>query len=156
MSVFDGINGSTIIDSSYNSSAEPTIHALKMLSELTAKRRFALLGDMRELGKETEGEHVRMMTTAIHQVDKLFLVGPLMKQYAVPWLIKHNFHYEWFANALEAGKALTKQLTSGDVILVKGSQNSIFLEIAVEKLLANKSDVDKLCRREKYWDKIRG
>lgn len=41
------------------------------------------------------------------------------------------------------------------VILVKGSQNTIFLEIVVEALLNNPSDKDKLCRRGKVWDKQR-
>lgn len=155
MSRFDGINGSTILDSSYNASAEPVIDSLKMLSEIPAKRRLALLGDMRELGKETEGEHVRVITEAVHRVDKLYLVGPLMKQFAVPWLSKRHFPHEWFANASLASNVLKKQLTHGDVLLVKGSQNTIFLETAVEMLLAHKKDVAKLCRRGVFWDKAR-
>jgi len=40
--------------------------------------------------------------------------------------------------------------------LVKGSQNTIFLEIVVEALMADPSRTDDLlCRRGDYWDEQR-
>ena len=51
---------------------------------------------------------------------------------------------------------LVKKLLKPNMwILVKGSQNNILLERAVEAILANKSDIPKLPRRGIYWDKIR-
>jgi UDP-N-acetylmuramoyl-tripeptide--D-alanyl-D-alanine ligase len=155
MSVFQGIRGSTIIDSSYNASAGPMMDALSMMAELHAKRRLALLGDMRELGEEAETEHVKVMAVAIKRVDKVYLVGPLMKQFAVPYLKQHRFPFEWYPTAHLAGKALKEYVITGDVILIKGSQNTLYLETAVALLLADKKDIEKLCRRGKYWDKIR-
>ncbi|MEI6887316.1 MAG: hypothetical protein WCK31_03730, partial [bacterium] len=55
-------------------------------------------------------------------------------------------------------KYIDKQTFQNDylpVILIKGSQNTIFLEIVVEELLSNVIDKDKLCRRGKVWDKQR-
>ncbi|MEI6462925.1 MAG: Mur ligase family protein [bacterium] len=55
-------------------------------------------------------------------------------------------------------KYIDKQTFQSDylpVILVKGSQNTIFLEIVVEQLLNNPLDKEKLCRRGKIWDKQR-
>jgi len=41
------------------------------------------------------------------------------------------------------------------LILVKGSQNTIFLEIVVEQILQNKDDTKLLCRRGKFWNSKR-
>jgi hypothetical protein len=41
-------------------------------------------------------------------------------------------------------------------LLVKGSQNTIFLETAVAELMAHPEETDTLlCRRGKFWDKQR-
>jgi len=41
------------------------------------------------------------------------------------------------------------------LILVKGSQNTIFLELVVEQILQNKEDTKLLCRRGKFWNSKR-
>jgi uncharacterized phage protein gp47/JayE len=41
------------------------------------------------------------------------------------------------------------------LVLVKGSQNTLYLERVVELLLLDKRDREKLCRRGKYWDRVR-
>lgn len=148
MSVFEGVNNSVIIDSSYNASAEPVVGALSMLKKLPAKRRLAILGDMRELGEETESETKRVVLFAREACDQLVLVGPIMKGFSM------NAD-QWFATAAEAGEFVKSQLQPGDYVLVKGSQNTIFLEMAVEKLLEHKADAHKLCRRGAYWNDVR-
>jgi hypothetical protein len=37
------------------------------------------------------------------------------------------------------------------IVLVKGSQNTLFLEEGVKLLLKNSADVEKLCRQEPFW-----
>ena len=49
-----GINGSRIVDDSYNASPESVLAALNLLLELPGQRKIAVLGDMLELGGEEE------------------------------------------------------------------------------------------------------
>src|ERR1035437_3145455 len=58
MNIIDGINDSTIIDDSYNSSPAALAVALSTLAEIEgAKRKIAILGDMMELGSYSAPEH---------------------------------------------------------------------------------------------------
>mgnify|MGYP001582557677 CR=1 FL=1 len=145
--ILAGINGSTLIDSSYNASPIPVISELKKLHEKKGERKVAVLGDMRELGELAENEHKKVAKVATRLADIVITEGPLWKKYA-------NFKYQ-FANSYQAGKFLQNFLKKGDVVLFKGSQNTIFLETAVEMCLVNKSDASKLCRRGKFWEKQR-
>lgn len=161
--IFEGIKNTTIIDSSYNASGETVLGSLKMLRQIGKNKiKIAILGDMRELGSQAEIEHKKVAEMAIKSADKIILVGPLMKQFALPIISKSELPVEWFATAGQARDSLQgcdpsvpEFLTGGEIILVKGSQNTIFLEIVVEALLKNKSDVKNLCRRGKFWDKKR-
>jgi len=154
--IFAGINNSVIIDSSYNASRETVIGSLEMLWDIgNNKAKIAVLGDMRELGSQAEIEHKKIADTAITSADKIVLVGPQMKQYALPIIKKSKIPVEWFSTAGEAADYLTGNLSGKEIILIKGSQNTIFLEIVVEALLKNKLDVESLCRRGKFWDKKR-
>lgn len=144
--IFEGINQSTIIDSSYNSSPVPTENALEKLA-LEKNRKIAVLGDMRELGNLSQEEHKKIADIAKKTANVVITVGPLFKQFT-------TFDYQ-FDNFYQAGKFLQGFLQKGDVVLFKGSQNTIFLEGAVEMVLANKSDAAKLCRMGKFWEKKR-
>lgn len=144
--VFDGINSSKIIDQSYNSSPIPTQNALARLSKESG-RKIAVLGDMRELGELAQKEHKTLADIARRNADVIITVGPLWKKFT-------KFENQ-FDNFYQAGKFLQSFIKRGDVILFKGSQNTIFLEGAVEMCLKNKSDAAKLCRRGKFWERQR-
>ena len=73
--VVDGINGSRIIDDSYNASPESVLAALNLLRELPGRRKIAVLGDMLELGTEEEPGHRRVGTRAANIVDLLVTYG---------------------------------------------------------------------------------
>ena len=154
--IFTGIKNITIIDSSYNASRETMVGSLKLLRTIAGKRRkTAVLGDMRELGSQAEKEHMSVAKTILETADQAVLGGTLMGKFVLPYLEKHSFQTQWFPTAGHAARFLTANLGGGEVILVKGSQNTIFLEIVVEALLSNKEDVKNLCRRGKFWDKQR-
>jgi UDP-N-acetylmuramoyl-tripeptide--D-alanyl-D-alanine ligase len=144
-----GIKDSLIIDSSYNSSPGPTADSLRLLSKITGKRRrVAVLGDMRELGKLAEEEHQKLSDIAIKKADLVVTVGPLTREY-------FDERVKNFSNAIEAGKWLAKMIKKSDLILVKGSQNTIFLEETVKVLLRDKKDISQLCRQSEYWMRIK-
>jgi UDP-N-acetylmuramoyl-tripeptide--D-alanyl-D-alanine ligase len=73
-----GINGSTLLDDTYNSSPDSAIAALNLLDELDVRgRKVAVLGDMLELGAyEMEG-HRRVARRAVEVVSVLITVGEL-------------------------------------------------------------------------------
>lgn len=155
-SLIRGINKSLILDSTYNSSTAPLLDMLSLLDRTNAKRKLALLGDMRELGKVTQHEHETVAAAAAKICQAVYLVGPHMKQYALPVIEKTKTPVKWFANAYQAADYLKKELQKDDLLLVKASQNTLLLEIAVEKLMEHPEEADKLlCRRGEYWEQQR-
>ena len=82
-SVIEGINGSTILDSSYNASTAPMLDMLELLDTTPAKRKLALLGDMRELGEVTIlGFFIRwfeLFSTFTIYIPALYLTGIIDK-----------------------------------------------------------------------------
>lgn len=152
-SIFQGINNSVIIDSSYNASRASVLAYLRLAEELKRKTKRSLaflFGDMRELGEEERREHEEIAKHLV-EIDRLFLVGPLTKKFILPKFNPPAGGAKWFANSISAGKYLKENLPKNSLILVKGSQNTIFLEEAIKSLLKNKNDKDKLCRQSDYW-----
>lgn len=155
-SVIKGSNGSTILDSSYNSSTKPTLDMLELLEAIPSKRKIALLGDMRELGIVAQLEHEKVANKASTICDLVVLVGPQMRQFALPVLTDLHKQVKWFANAYLAAEYLKTVITKGDLLLVKGSQNTLLLEIAVEQLMEEPQLATKLlARRGEFWDRKR-
>ena len=157
-SFFKGINNSYIIDSSYNASKTSVLEFVELLKELKFKTKSPavfLFGDMRELGGEAEAEH-KEVAEKLSGIDYVYLIGPLTKQFVLPNLNVNDFkEIKWFEDSNAAGEFLAQNLPQKSIILVKGSQNTIFLEEAVEKILSNKEDIKKLCRQDKSWTKVK-
>ena len=155
-SFITGINGSKIIDSSYNSSTKPALDMLDLLTVVPGKRKFAVLGDIRELGAVSQLEHEAVAQKASEVCDAVLLIGPQMKQFALPVVQKIKTQAHWFKTAYQAADFLQTQLKTDDIILVKGSQNTLLLEIVVEQLMAQPENAQKLlARRGAFWDKKR-
>ena len=160
MSVLKGINNSIILDSSYNSSPIALENSLNLLN-LVAKKgsRIAILGDMRELGELTESKHKLAARFISNYCDYVVLVGPAMKKYTYPELMKLRFpknKIKLFNTSEKVGIFMKERIKNGDIVLVKGSQNTIFLETAVRDLIVeSKKSNEVLCRQNKYWDKVR-
>jgi UDP-N-acetylmuramoyl-tripeptide--D-alanyl-D-alanine ligase len=75
MRFIKGIRESIIIDDTYNASPLAMKEALDVLSNLKAKRKIAVLGDMLELGKYTFEGHEMIGRLAAKIVDVLFTIG---------------------------------------------------------------------------------
>ena len=157
MSIFKGIKRTTLIDSTYNNATLPPI--LDMLDFLKTlgfgRQKMAIIGDMRELGSQSKDAHEIVAQKILGSANKAILIGPLMRNYALPILKNKKFDVESFDTFTQARDTILKNIKEKDVILVKGSQNTLFLERVVEMLLENEEDVEKLCRRGEFWDKKR-
>jgi UDP-N-acetylmuramoyl-tripeptide--D-alanyl-D-alanine ligase len=113
-------SGATILDDSYNANPASMAAALDLLQEMPG-RRFALLGDMLELGSEEVPGHRSVGEHAARVVDTLFTVGPRGAQIATAARAAGApsvYHFETKEAALDA---LRSTLGRGDVILIKAS-----------------------------------
>ncbi|MEK7584172.1 MAG: Mur ligase family protein [Patescibacteria group bacterium] len=157
VSLLRGINDSVIIDSSYNASRASMMAFLGLAQELrdaTQRPIVFVFGDMRELGGEAELEHADVARRAVEVAEYLYCVGPLTKQYVMPIAEQAGLQeLQWFENARLLGSYLRAHLPHNAIVLVKGSQNQIFLEEAIKFILASEKDVSRLCRQERYWKK---
>ncbi|MCH2189146.1 hypothetical protein MK079_04955 [Candidatus Gracilibacteria bacterium] len=150
--IFHGICDSVIIDSSYNAapaSMQKMIETTKALREscYPGYGIICVLGDMRELGDYSQQAH-KDIAGYLDGVDYVCTIGPEMQQYLD---IKNK---QSFLSARKAGQAVKEYLSSTDkkyIILVKGSQNTIFSEEAVKEILAHSDDMKQLVRQDQSW-----
>ncbi|HSX08533.1 MAG TPA: cyanophycin synthetase [Candidatus Saccharimonadales bacterium] len=154
--VFHGIKSTTLIDSSYNANLESIKAMLSMFAEIFEKKKWVVLGDMLELGKEEKDEHEKLAELlAKFSFERIILIGPRMEKYTYPQLdkmTKKTKHINFYPKGQRKIVILDMQreLTGGEVVLFKGSQ-SLLLEGIIEELLENKKDSNKLPRREQIW-----
>jgi UDP-N-acetylmuramoyl-tripeptide--D-alanyl-D-alanine ligase len=157
MRLIEGIRGSTVIDDSYNSSPIALAEALESLRKIEGKgRKIAVLGDMRELGKYSEAEHIKGGGAAAKIVDMLFTVGPQARGFAEGAKAAGLDESKIFSfdDSRVAGEALEGMIDPEDVILVKGSQTGIRTERVVEAIMLHPEQKEALLvRQEKEWKK---
>ncbi|MFI5205679.1 MAG: glutamate ligase domain-containing protein [Candidatus Paceibacterales bacterium] len=152
-SVFKGVNGITIVDSSYNATLDGLSAMLNTFSLYPAKIKWAVIGDMLEQGKSEAESHQRLAELLAQAgLDKIILMGPRVCKYTYPKfknLVADDGRVEKFEMPKQALDYILANAKSGEIILFKGAR---FLEGVVEHLLLDKNDVNKLCRREKVWE----
>jgi UDP-N-acetylmuramoyl-tripeptide--D-alanyl-D-alanine ligase len=121
--VVDGINGSRIVDDSYNASPESVLAALNLLRELPGRRKIAVLGDMLELGSEEEPGHRRVGNRAAAVLDLLIAFGPRSRITADEARRAGLSRQQVLepTNHEEIVELLRARLRPGDDVLVKGS-----------------------------------
>ena len=125
-------NGVMLIDESYNANAASMAATLKVLADETATRRIAVLGEMRELGSESDALHAGIAEPLLAaNVDFALLVGPAMTPLAKALEGKVDFRH--VADTAAAIAALPAIIAPGDVILIKGS-NGVGLSALVTAL----------------------
>jgi UDP-N-acetylmuramoyl-tripeptide--D-alanyl-D-alanine ligase len=132
--------GVCILDDAYNANADSTLVALQVLNELPCKgRRVAVLGDMAELGAQTEASHAEVgRATAELGVGQLFAVGKMASVTAQAARDGGLNRVIEFADVESAAPALKTFLKTGDLVLLKGSR-SAGLERIAEVLKARKA-----------------
>lgn len=157
MNLIEGIKNTSIIDDTYNSSPSAAMAALDVLGEIKAKRKIVVLGDMLELGNESEKNHQSVGRKFLEiKGDIFFAVGKYM-EVAVAELKKNAFPREniyIFSNPEEAGRKLQEIMKEGDLILVKGSQG-MRMEKVIEEIMAKPQKAEELlCRQNEEWKKL--
>jgi UDP-N-acetylmuramoyl-tripeptide--D-alanyl-D-alanine ligase len=128
-----GINGSMVIDDTYNANPASSIAALNLLGEL-GKRRIAVFGDMLELGSYEEAGHRLVGRRAAAVLNELFTYGDrariLAEEARSSGLAARDIHS--FDDKQALLTALRETLRPGDVVLVKGSRGMQMEEIVTE------------------------
>lgn len=136
MEVVD-VRGAKLIVDAYNASPNSTVAALHTLLESPARRRFAVLGEMRELGDFSESGHKEVgLALAGTPIDGVLTTGGQASLIA-DTAVEHGFPPEHLTklDALDhaAITAFLERLGEGDVALIKGSR-ALELERAIEPL----------------------
>lgn len=154
--IFPGLNGCTIIDSSYNASPATMRESLFLLSKLAGRaKKIAVLGDMRELGDTTKQAHKNLADWIYNHADEVLLFGKETLAHTYPVLVSRGFPAKHFETMEQLIKHLRITVSPKSWVLIKGSQNTILLERAVSAILQNKDDEKYLARRGSYWDRLR-
>lgn len=156
MQILYGIQNSTIIDDTYNSSPIAAKAALDVLYAGDAPQKIAVMGSMNELGDYSPEAHREVGEHCDpSQLDWLITIGPDAKKYLAPVAKERGCQVKSFTSPYKAGAFIKEQLKEGAVVLAKGSQNRVFAEEALKPILANPDDQAKLVRQSAYWMKIK-
>ncbi len=151
-----GVKHTFIIDDTYNAAPTSTLAALTVLTQIAPTRKLAAIGDMAELGTETEAGHKQVAHKIVELgLDSVFLVGQKGKIiFEELNAVKFPGESFWFADSDQAKMPVQNHLQPGDTILVKGSQavrmEKIVLEIMADPLNAP----NLLVRQSAKWQKM--
>lgn len=119
----------TILDDTYNANAPAMIEALEVLAHAPG-RKVAVLGDMLELGEESERLHREVGRAASRLgIDALFTVGPLARsiRFGAPGL--PGAAYDSLEYLLGD---LLRMIVAGDTVLVKASRGMHLEQIVAQ------------------------
>lgn len=156
MQRLQGVNKSVILDDTYNSSPEAAMAALETLYDVDATQKIALLGNMNELGSYSQKAHKEIgQFCDPNQLDLVVTLGPDANTYLAAEAEKRGCIVERTDTPYAAAEKIHEVIREGAVILAKGSQNKVFAEEAVKRLLANTSDEALLVRQSGYWMKVK-
>ena len=131
--------GVTVIDDSYNSSPSALMRSLDVVARSWAARRIAVVGEMLELGELSESLHRECGRAAAgSRLARLFTIGgeparALGEEAIAAGMPRGSVVH--FDNSTDAAPQIAEQVTSGDVVLVKGSRGTR-TDLVVERLTA--------------------
>jgi UDP-N-acetylmuramoyl-tripeptide--D-alanyl-D-alanine ligase len=118
--------GATLLNDSYNANPDSTRAALDALAAVAGGRRIAVLGEMLELGDDSEAEHHAVGAYAAARADVVAAVGEAARPIAdgagerAVVLADNDAAVDW----------LRGRLTADDVVLVKASRGARLDEVA--------------------------
>ncbi|MFC1687436.1 UDP-N-acetylmuramoyl-tripeptide--D-alanyl-D-alanine ligase [Patescibacteria group bacterium] len=155
MNLLPGIKYTSLIDDSYNSSPKAAIAALDTLKLIdNGGKKIAALGDMAELGSESDTGHEEVgKHAAISDLDILVTVGEKAKVIAQSaresgMSADRVVSYD---HAEQAGRYIQKIIDTGDVVLIKGSQVARMEKVTKELMTEPLRAKDLLVRQGAEW-----
>lgn len=156
MRIIEGINGSTLIDDTYNSSPVAALSALDTLHAIaTTGKKIALMGDMLELGKYSADAHRGVGARAAQSAHLLITVGfraRAMAEAALDNGLRDEQIRQYEQNESErAGHELKTEVGTGDVILIKGSQSMRMERAVLELMREPQRAAELLVRQDEEW-----
>ena len=109
-------NANTILLDAYNSNPMSLEKAIQNLDNIKHENKVMILGDMFELGEETNIEHKKIIAQCLNSgVSNVYLVGKIFN--AV-----NNTNYTSFDNTIDLIELLKTQAIEDAFILIKGSR----------------------------------
>jgi UDP-N-acetylmuramoyl-tripeptide--D-alanyl-D-alanine ligase len=137
------IQGVHFLDDSYNANPDSMKAALHTLVELDVEgKRIAVLGEMRELGSESEHGHREVgETAAALKVDHLITIGNVAAEIAEAAEQAGLEKSVAVRSTLEAAELLSEIAAPGDLVLIKGSRAARTEEV-IEQFRVRHSAVD--------------
>ena len=153
LNLIPGIKNTLIIDDTYNSSPQSSRAALDIMKDIKIPdndRRFAVFGDMLELGSYSEEAHKKIGKYLVKsKIDKLILVGERSRDIAEgaeeAGIKKDNIFH--FPDSETAGFFVQERIREGDLILVKGSEG-MRMERIVKEIMADPLHAKELLVRQ--------
>ncbi|HNT33666.1 MAG TPA: UDP-N-acetylmuramoyl-tripeptide--D-alanyl-D-alanine ligase [bacterium] len=125
-------SGATLLKDVYNANPNSTRAALNLLGSLPARKRIAVLGDMMELGDDSESFHREMgAMVAQSELDMLLTVGE--RSQAIAEQAKADGFRGTVQQCSSNGAVsdlLKTEIRKGDVVLLKASRAMKFEEIS--------------------------
>lgn len=152
-----GVFNTTLIDDTYNSSPAAVVEALDVLSRFplaVGARRWVILGDMLELGRESEKLHREMGKLVVKsKVDFLITIGKESRAITSgATLDGFNPESTWhFTDSSDVGQFVKQHLQTGDVVLIKGSQGVRCEKVTKELMAEPELAKEFLVRQYKPW-----
>ncbi len=132
--ILEEIGKIKIINDCYNANPDSMAAALKTLDKFKAKgKKYAILGDMRELGEASHEEHCKLLDMASDIADLIMVTGDEMKKAVDKGSTKA---IEYFSSKEELVSELKNRIREGDVLLIKGSRG-MAMEKIIEELKNN-------------------
>ena len=117
-----------VVMDAYNANPTSMAHSIKNFRNICKSDNLLILGDMRELGNESEQEHKNILELLKElRFENVYLVGEEFQRVA------ENSKFSTFINVEELAQYLQQHPVSGRDILVKGS-NSIHLNKIIDSL----------------------
>ena len=124
--VLNGLNNSKIIDSSYNANPESFKAAIDSLVARDSKEKWIIMGQMGELGNDSEEHHINVLKYAeSKKIDKIFLISNHAE------IIKKTMKIEIkaFKSKEDLVKYIIPMLKSEIDVLIKASRSMKFESI---------------------------